>query len=189
MSGSLSTWLETALLNLAFAGGTFVPPSTLWVALFSVVPTPDAPTNEITGGSYGRQPVMFNTASGSPPTMANTEALQWPTATTDWGVVAAGGVFDNPALGNFLGSAALVSAVDGVTPAPLVVNAGMIFRLPAAGLVLGFVATPPTQVPFVPGPDVRNIERRMSMRPVVGEVIDGAGVGRMGLRMVGSDRR
>lgn len=186
MSGSLSTYLETALLNHAFGGPAYVPPSALYAALFTTIPTPDGGGTEVPpGGGYSRLPVLFSAATGSPPTMSNPAALQWPTASVPWGTLTAGGVFDNPTAGNMLGSAQLVSAVDGITPAPLAVNAGMIFRLPALGLVIGFIMPPFAPVPFAgPMPFVGPAtSRRVAMRPMRGEVIDGAGVARQGVVM------
>lgn len=178
MSGSLSTWLETQLLNLTFAGGTFAPPSGIFAALFTVMPTPDGGGTEVAGGGYTRLPVNFSQAAGSPPTMSNTDALQWATASAPWGTLLGGGLYDAPTFGNFLGAARLVSAVDGITPAQIAVNAGMIFRLPAMGVVVGFVIPPATPVPFAGPP-----RRSLVMQPIPGEVIDAAGVGRMGLVM------
>jgi hypothetical protein len=181
MSGTLSTWLETALLDLTFAGGTFVPPNALYVALFLTIPGIDGSGGvEPTTGGYARQTVTFSPSSGSPPLTSNQDAIQWATASAPWGTLTGGGVFDDPVFGNFYGAAPLVSALDGVTPAPITIGAGMIMRLPAMGLVLGFSVPPSTRVPFTPPTTLRS---RVSMRPIVGEVIDGSGVGRMGLVM------
>jgi hypothetical protein len=180
VSGSLSTYLETALLNHVFGGPTYLPPSALFVALFTTIPTPDGGGTEVPpGGGYSRLPVIFSAASGSPPTMNNPAAIQWPVASVSWGTLTAGGVFDGPTAGNMLGSARLVSAVDGITPATLTVEPGMIFRLPPLGLVIGFIMPPMAPVPFVGPPTAR----RPVMRPMRGEVIDGSGVARLGVVM------
>jgi hypothetical protein len=178
MSGSLSTYLETALLNHTFGGPDYVPPSAFYTALFTVAPTMDGGGTEVAGGNYVRQPVTFSAPSGSPPLVNNPNQVQWAAASADWGTLTSGAVFDAATGGNMLGFAYLVSALDGVTLAPIAVLAGMIFRLPPLGLVLGFtsasgpvVFTPPTRA------------SRLSMRPIAGEVLDGAGVGRMGLVM------
>lgn len=179
MSGSLSTYLETALLNHVFAGINYPPPSQFFVGLFNTTPTADGGGVEVATGGYARQPVTFSAPVGSPPLVNNPQAVQWGAASADWGVVTSGGLFDNIMGGNFLGFAHLVSAVDGVTLAPIAVLAGMIFRLPPLGLVVGFTPPPSTPVPFTP----TGMRSRLTMRPIVGEVIDGAGVGRMGLVM------
>jgi len=184
MSGTFSTYLESALLGHVFAGVNYVAPAAVFAALFTATPTPDGGGTEVAGGSYMRMAVAFSAPSGSPPTTSNPNAIQWAMATADWGVCTAAGLYDAPTLGNFLGAAPLVSAVDGVTPGPINIPAGSIFRLPPQGMVLGFVIPPQTPVPFTAEALVR--ARRPMMRPVVGEVLDGSGVGRMGLVMVRS---
>lgn len=179
MSGSLSTYLETALLNHVFGGLPYVPPPSLYVGLFNAPPTADGGGAEVATGGYARQPVTFSAPVGSPPLVNNPEAVQWGAASADWGVVTSGGLFDNIFGGNFLGFAYLVSAVDGVTLAPIEVKAGFVFRLPPLGLVVGFTPPPSTPVPFT----TPSMASRLVMRPIVGEVLDGAGVGRMGLVM------
>lgn len=184
MSGSMSTYLETALLNHVFGGPDYIPPTAIFAALSTTMPTPDGGFTEIpvSGGTgYFRQGVGFSAPAGSPPSMSNPNAVQWPTAQIDWGVVMAGGLFDSPTGGNFLGFAPLVSAVDGVTPATINILAGMIMRLPPAGLVVGFILPPPSPVPFTP--PAAGMIGRLSMRPIVGQVIDGAGVPRRGVVM------
>jgi hypothetical protein len=178
VSGSLSTYLETALLNHAFGGPDYVPPTAIYAALFLAAPTADGGGNEVTGGGYVRMPVSFGAPAGSPPTLNNPNAVQWPAASTDWGAVVAGGVYDAASAGNFLGFGVLVSAVDGVTAVPLTVTAGMIFQIPATGLVLGFTVPASSALPFTPP-----TTRRLSMRPMRGQVIDGAGVARQGIVM------
>lgn len=177
MSGALTTYLQTALLNHIFGGLVYPPPSGLYAALYTTAPTIDGAGAEVAGGNYARQPVTFSAPEGSPPLVKNPNAVQWPAASADWGVLTAGGLFDAPIFGNLLGYAYLVSAVDGVTLAPIEVKAGMIFRLPALGLVFGFTA------PSGPVPFTTPSGSRLVMRPIAGAVVDGGGVGRMGLVM------
>jgi hypothetical protein len=174
----MSTWLETALLNHVFGGPDYVPPTAFYAALFTAPPTADGGGTEVTGGNYTRLPVTFSAPAGSPPTINNPAPLEWSAASTDWGIVTSGGVYDALAGGNFLGFGNLVSAVDGVTPAQIPIAAGQIFRLPPGGLVVGFTVTPPTPVAFTPTPTQ---QPRLSMRLVAGEVIDGAGIVRQAL--------
>lgn len=178
MSGALSTYLETALLNHVFGGPTYPPPFGFYCGLYTTAPTADGGGVEVATGSYARQAVTFSAPSGSPPLVRNPDAVQWGAASADWGLIRAGGLFDQPIAGNMLGFAFLVSAVDGVTLAPIQLNAGMIFRLPALGLVFGFTAPDSSPVPFV-GPPTS----RLAMRPIAGAVVDGAGIGRTGLVM------
>lgn len=178
MSGAFSTYLETALLDHIFGFAAYTPPGGFYCALFLTPPTADGGGVEVATGGYARQPVTFSAPSGSPPLVSNPDAVQWGTASADWGVITSGGLFDAPTFGNLLGFAYLVSAVDGVSLAPFQVSAGMIFRLPALGLVFGFTPPASTPVPFTP-----TAASRLAMRPIVGEVIDGAGIGRMGLVM------
>lgn len=178
MSGALTTYLQTALLNHIFGGIAYPPPAAFFVSLFTTAPTIDGGGVEVVGGNYFRQPVTFSAPLGSPPVVNNPNAVQWGAASADWGMIRAGGVYDAPTMGNLLGFAFLVSAVDGVTLAPMQVNAGMIFRLPAMGLVFGFTIPDSSPVPFEP-----TAASGLIMRPIAGAVVDGAGVGRMGLVM------
>lgn len=179
MSGSLSTYLETALLNHVFGGPDYVPPAQFYLALLTQSSTADTPGPEVTGTGYARSPITFNPPAGSPPLISNPNAIQYATAATAWGVVTAGAIYDAGSGGNYLGFGQLVSALDGITPAPLNVQPGSIVRIPAMGVVLGFAVPPVSAVLWThPG-----AARRLSMRPVIGQVIDGAGVARTGVVM------
>lgn len=73
-----------------------------WVSLHTGDPTLG---NEVSGGSYARQPITFD-ATGSDPTIySNDTAIQYPTATAGWGIVGWFGIYDAVSGGNLLGYA------------------------------------------------------------------------------------
>lgn len=117
---SLTNYGEDAVLGLVRGAATF------WLALFTSVPGEDGAGAEISGGGYARQRVSFGAASGGE--MQNAEAIEFPTATADWGTAAGWALFDAQAGGNMWWA----GAVD--VPKPL--HAGDIYRVDAGGLSL-----------------------------------------------------
>ena len=92
--------LEERILDWALVLGAPVQPSTLHVALFTVLPIDDGTGGtEVSGGSYARQPVtLVRTAQ----TVNPNAVVQFPVATADWGLVIGFGVFDALTVGNLL---------------------------------------------------------------------------------------
>ena len=89
-----SDYLEDKVLNHVFGGNAFTAPSTLHVALYTVAPTDTGGGTEVSGGGYTRKTATF-TVSGTNPTQAsNTAAIEYPTATANYGTVVAVGIFD-----------------------------------------------------------------------------------------------
>ena len=80
---------------------------TAYIALFTAAGT-DAGSGftEVTGGSYARKATVaadWNAASGTAPsTISNAVTLAFPTATADWGIVVAFGLYDAVTTGNLL---------------------------------------------------------------------------------------
>lgn len=100
---NMSNYLENKVIDQIFRGISYSFPSTLYVALATVTPT-DATTGstvaEVTGGSYTRYGIASTTANwygtdgvtsgpsaGTNGTTTNVAAINFPTATADWGTV------------------------------------------------------------------------------------------------------
>jgi hypothetical protein len=142
MSGTFSEALEINLLNHVFAGTNYPPPQGIFIALYTAAPDSGGGGTEVSGGAYLRMPVTFSSPTGNPPLINNPTAVQWAAAQAAWGTIVAGGLFDSPTLGNFLGSAMLVDPTDGVTLQPKNIGVGDVFRIPVGNLVVGFAAPP-----------------------------------------------
>ena len=91
-----SDYLEAKLLDHSLGTTSFTAPSTMYVGLFKS--TVDAATtlanleagtltDEVSGGSYARQTITFNSASSPGGTATNNGAVTFPTATATWGDV------------------------------------------------------------------------------------------------------
>jgi hypothetical protein len=117
---SLTNYGENAVLGLVRGAATF------WLALFCEVPGEEGTGAEISGGGYVRQRVSFGEASGG--ALENAEAIEFPTASSDWGTAAGWAIFDAETGGNMWWA----GAVD--VPKPL--YAGDIYRVDAGGLSL-----------------------------------------------------
>lgn len=95
-----SDYLETAILNAVLRNVSFVSPSTVYLALFTVAPTDSGGGTEVTGGSYARQAVTF--AAPVSGVVANSGSVTFPQATAPWGTVVAMALFDALTVGNML---------------------------------------------------------------------------------------
>ena len=115
-----SDYLEDKVLDHVFGGNAYTAPSTLYVALYTVAPTDTGGGTEVSGGAYARQTATFSVSGTDPTTASNTAAIEYPTATADYGTVVAVGVFDASSSGNLLAYANLSTSK--------VVSSGDIFR-------------------------------------------------------------
>lgn len=95
-----SLYLDNNFLGIALLNQTFTPPSVVYVALFTVSPTPSGGGTEVAGGGYGRQVVAFSAPVNGQ--TANTADIFFPIATAPWGTVVAFGLFDASGGGNML---------------------------------------------------------------------------------------
>ena len=103
-----------------FGGNAYTAPSTLYVALFTVAPSDTGGGTEVSGGGYTRKTAAFTVSGTNPTTASNTAAIEYPTATANYGTVVAVGVFDAASSGNLLAYANLSTSK--------VVSSGDIFR-------------------------------------------------------------
>jgi hypothetical protein len=125
MSG-FSDYLEDKVLEHVFGGNAFTAPSTLYVALYTVAPSDTGGGTEVSGGAYARQTATFTVSGTNPTTASNTAAIEYPTATANYGTVVAVGVLDASSSGNLLAYSTLDSSK--------VVSSGDVFRFNAGDL-------------------------------------------------------
>jgi hypothetical protein len=115
-----SDYLEDKVLDHVFGGNAYTAPTTLYVALYTVAPTDTGGGTEVSGGAYARQTAAFTVSGTSPTTASNSAAVEYPTATANYGTVVAVGVFDASSGGNLLAYANLDTSK--------VVSTGDVFR-------------------------------------------------------------
>jgi hypothetical protein len=84
---SLTNAGEDWLLGLFRNNGPF------YLGLFTEVPGEEGGGSEITAGGYTRQEVVFGSPSDGK--LSNSEAIEFPTATANWGSAVACGLFDS----------------------------------------------------------------------------------------------
>lgn len=122
---SFSNYLETELLDHVFAGNAYTSPSAVYVSLHTANPNEDASGAEVstTGTAYER---LEGTFSVSGNTATTTAAIEWATATADYGTVTHVGIWDASTAGNMLAYAALTASKT--------IETGDVFRIPAGDL-------------------------------------------------------
>ena len=120
---SFSNYLETELLDHVFANNAYTSPTTVYVSLHTANPDEDASGAEVSGGSYVRQAGSF-TVSGN--TATTDAAIEYPTATADYGTVTHVGIWDAESSGNMLAYAALTASKT--------ISTGDVFRIPTGDL-------------------------------------------------------
>lgn len=122
---SFSNYLETELLDHVFANNAYTAPSTLYLALHTATPGEDGSGTEVStsGTAYARQTVAF-TVSGN--TATTSGAVEYPTATANFGTVTHVGIWDASTAGNLIAYAALTSSKS--------IDTGDVFRVPAGDL-------------------------------------------------------
>lgn len=126
MAGSFSDYLEDKVLKHVFTNTAYTPASTLYVALYTVAPSDTGGGTEVStsGTAYARQAMAFSVSGTSPTTATNSGAVEFPTATADWGTIVAAAVFDASSTGNMLAWADLTTNKT--------VNTGDVFRFQAS---------------------------------------------------------
>jgi len=107
--GSLSDYLENALLDHVLNQNTYTPPTTIYIALSTADPQDDGSgVSEPSGGGYARQPITFGAASNR--RVTQDADVEFPQATADWGTVTHWALFDASTGGNMLAYGDLASA-------------------------------------------------------------------------------
>lgn len=93
-------YLANNVLNAALRGIAFVPPPSVYVALYTVVPTVLGGGTEVSGGAYARQTVTLTVpASGQ---VTSTADVLFPVASAAWGTVVSFAILDASSGGNML---------------------------------------------------------------------------------------
>ena len=125
MSG-FSDYLEDKVLDHVFGCNAYSAPGTLYVALYTVAPSDTGGGTEVSGGAYARQTGAFTVSGTNPTTATNSAAIEYPTATANYGTVVAVGILDASSSGNLLAYSTLDSSK--------VVSSGDVFRFNAGDL-------------------------------------------------------
>ena len=121
---SFTNFLETEILDHVFAGAAYTAPTTKYLALFTALADGEAGSvTEVSGGGYARQSVAFTTSGN---TTSNNAAVEFPTATANYGTVTHVGVYDASSSGNLMAYAALSSNKT--------IETGDVFRVPSGDL-------------------------------------------------------
>ena len=81
-----SNFLEDAVLNHFFRNNAVASPAQVFLALYRTDPTDFDTGQEISGGGYVRQRIIFNAPvpSGGASTISNSAVISFPEATADW---------------------------------------------------------------------------------------------------------
>ena len=118
-----SNYLENKVVGHVFGGSAYTAPSTLYVALYTSAPSDTGGGTEVSGGAYARQTAAFTISAD---TASNTSAIEYPTATANYGTVVAVGVFDASSSGNLLAYGNLTTSKT--------VSTGDVFRFNAGAI-------------------------------------------------------
>ena len=118
-----SDYLENKVVGHVFGGSAYTAPSTLYVALYTSAPSDTGGGTEVSGGAYARQTAAFTVTND---TASNPSAIEYPTATADYGTVVAVGIFDASSSGNLLAYGNLTTSKT--------VSTGDVFRFNAGAI-------------------------------------------------------
>jgi hypothetical protein len=114
---------ETLVLQWLFTTGSATRPTAWYVGLFTAAPSDTGGGTEVSGNAYVREAVTF-TVSGDLAT--NGSAIEWPTATGNWGSITHIAVFDAATSGTMLLHGELATAKT--------ISTGDVLRIPAGDL-------------------------------------------------------
>jgi len=120
---SFSDTFETHVLDYVFTTDALTRPTAWYLALFTTNPGDGDSGTEVSGGGYARQSVTF-TVTGD--TASNSAAIEFPTATANYGTVSHVGVYTASSGGDLIAHAALTSSK--------AIDTGDVFRVPAGDL-------------------------------------------------------
>ncbi len=102
-------YLSDAILNEVLRATNFVPPTTVYAALFTTPTDKNGGGTEVSGGGYARQAVTFGApgAGVDGRKVANSAEVAFPVATAPWGTITHVAIFDAATAGNMLYQGAL----------------------------------------------------------------------------------
>jgi hypothetical protein len=117
-----SDFLELKILEHTLGITSYTAPTTTYLALFTSDPTDAGTGTEVSGGSYARQSISWNTpASGA---TTNSADVTFPQATGNYGTVTHIGIYDASSSGNLLYHGALSASKSVETNDTFIVEAG-----------------------------------------------------------------
>src|SRR5712691_3948996 len=130
MADCYSNYLRDKINDHVHGGPDFARPATTYFALMTVAPTASGGGTEVTIGSGSYARVAFTNNSTNWPASSgqskqNAVAINWGTATANWGTIVAIAEYDASTAGNLLTFAALGTSVT--------VNNGQPFQIPVNG--------------------------------------------------------
>ena len=120
---SFSNTFETHVLDYLFTASSVTRPTAWYLALHTSNPAEDDSGTEVSTGGYARQSVTFTTSGD---TASNSAAIEFPTATANYGTVSHVGVYTASSGGTLIAYAALSSSK--------AIETGDVFRVPAGDL-------------------------------------------------------
>ena len=123
---SFSNFLETEILDHVFGGNAYTAPSTIYLSLHTANPTEDASGGgevSTSSSAYARQSAAFTVSGNSASTNA---AVEWTTATSNWGTITHIGVWDAASSGNMLAYSALTDSKTVAIGDVLRINSGQL---------------------------------------------------------------
>ncbi len=120
---SFTDTFETRVLTWVFTASSATRPTAWFIALYTAAPNDTGGGTEVSGGGYVRKSATF-TVSGD--TASNSGAIEYPTATGNYGTVSHVGIFDASSGGNLIAYAALSVSKT--------ISTGDVLRIPAGDL-------------------------------------------------------
>lgn len=106
----LSNYAEDLVLDWLFTTASATRPTSWYVGLYTVAPGEGGGGTEVSGNAYVRQSATFTVSGTAPTTAANSVAIEFPTATGNWGTIVAAGIFDASTSGNLIAFADLTAS-------------------------------------------------------------------------------
>jgi hypothetical protein len=132
MASGLSNFMAGKVIDHLFRNQAYTPPSTVYVALFTTMPTRSTAGTEVSGNAYARQSLALSAASAG--LTDNTSLITFPTASGgNWGTILGIGIMDASTAGNLLWF--------GTLTASRVVNDGTTFTIAASDIDIDFAVT------------------------------------------------
>ena len=126
MAGSFTDFTEDLVLNWLLTTNTATRPTQWYVGLFTTATGETGGGTEVSGGAYVREAASFSVSGTDPTSAVNTAAIEFPTASANWGTITHIGLFDAATSGNMLVHAPLDVAK--------AIGTGDVFRIPAGDL-------------------------------------------------------
>ncbi len=106
----LSNYAEDLVLDWLFTTNSATRPTSWYVGLYTVAPGEGGGGTEVSGNAYVRQSATFTVSGTAPTTAENSVAIEFPTATGNWGTIVAAGIFDASTSGNLIAFADLTAS-------------------------------------------------------------------------------